>query len=53
MGCVCWGGGGGGGGWGGGGGGLCLIICLIRYIQSTLIISKLKGPSETLRDIHT
>ena len=22
-------------------------------IQSTLVISKLKGPSETLRDIHT
>ena len=49
MGCVCVGVGEGGGG----GGELCLIICLIRYIQSTLVISKLKGPSETLRDIHT
>ena len=30
-----------------------LHLLLYFDIQSTLVISKLKGPSETLRDIHT
>ena len=40
--CVC------GGGGGGFEGGMCDLI-----VQSTLVISKSKGPSETLRDIRT
>ena len=35
---------------------LCLSLnlnCTHRQVQSTLVISKLKGPSETLRDIRT
>ena len=30
-----------------------IALVLIVYVQSTLVISKLKGPSETLRDIRS
>ena len=30
-----------------------LVSHIEMYIQSTLVTSKLKGPAETLRDIHT
>ena len=31
----------------------CDTVKLIHYVQSTLVISKSKGPSKTLRDIRT
>ena len=30
---------------------VCMYACM--YVQSTVVISKSKGPSKTLRDIHT
>ena len=31
----------------------CKVIIFVLYIQSTLVISKSKGPSKTVRDIRT
>ena len=30
-----------------------IVVKMEMYVQSTLVISKSKGPSETLRDIRT